>query len=139
MNLLRFEEANQTYDLAIQNNPEDSDLLNDKANVLVRFGKYDEALKFLDYAISNNPNNALYFFNKGNKIQRIMKEMYQKIWEDLMKRYNTMTMQFSKSLMIQLFIVLKVEVIIFVSKYFNQAEQIQGSIINLQLCDLDKS
>lgn len=47
----KYDEALQSYDYAIQKNPEDSIYFFHKANLLTKMKRFEEALEYYDYSI----------------------------------------------------------------------------------------
>lgn len=52
----KHEEALQACDRAFKLNPNDSEVLVNKANILIELNKKEEAVKVLDQALQVNPN-----------------------------------------------------------------------------------
>ena len=64
--LKRYDEAISCYDRALEIDPKNSGVLNNKGNALIILGRHDEANKYLDRALDLDPRNVNAWYNKGS-------------------------------------------------------------------------
>lgn len=73
------------FDKAIEINPKDSYVWNNKGCSLLILSRYDEAIKACDKAIEINPQNAAAWYNKGLALKNLGK------YEEAIKAYDRVT------------------------------------------------
>ena len=64
-NLEMYEDAIESADKSLMNNPNDSKILNAKAIALGNLGRYEESLKYFDKLLEINQNDAVTWYNKA--------------------------------------------------------------------------
>jgi tetratricopeptide (TPR) repeat protein len=67
----RYEEALQAYDRALELNPDDSIVLNNKGLELDKLGRCEEALQAYDRALELNPDYYDAWHNKGVALHKL--------------------------------------------------------------------
>lgn len=69
--LRRYDQALASYDRALRLRPNDPDVLNNRAGLLVAMGRLEEALQCYDRAIGARPDDAQAFSNRGAVLERL--------------------------------------------------------------------